>query len=344
VTVALDVWLTIAASLAIAAWLTGVVRKLAVSHGVLDVPNARSSHQRPTPRGGGVAIAVATTVGWLVLAFAHAVSFDLAMALLGGGAAVALVGYLDDRRRLSVWVRLIVHFGAAVWALAWLGGVPPLRVGERLVALGYVGDVLATLAVVWTLNLFNFMDGIDGIAASEGVFIASAGAVLSLMLAEPHGVAAPALVFSAACCGFLIWNWPPAKIFMGDVGSGFVGYVIAVLTLGAARESATALPVWLLLGGVFFVDASVTLARRLARHEPVYEAHRQHAYQHLARRWGGHRPVTVAVIVVDLLWLLPCAVVATRAPRDALSILLLGLAPLLVVAVVAGAGSRERSS
>src|SRR5205807_9594710 len=145
-------------------------------------------------------------------------------------------------------------------------------------------------------------------------FVAWAGALLGTFAGTSGDAAAVASVFGAACCGFLLWSWPPAKIFMGDVGSGYLGYVIAVLAVGATRDNPVALWAWLILGGVFFVDATVTLLRRLLRGERVYQAHRSHAYQWLARRWGSHAKVTCAVLIVNVLWLLPCAVFATRRP------------------------------
>jgi Fuc2NAc and GlcNAc transferase len=150
-----------------------------------------------------------------------------------------------------------------------------------------------------------------------------------------------AVAFAAACGGFLAWNWPPAKIFMGDVGSGYLGYAIAVLALAAARENSVALLVWLILGAVFFVDATVTLLRRLARRERVYEAHRSHAYQWLARRWQSHRRVTVAVLLVNFFWLLPCALVAVRHPVWAGWMVVLAIVPVTVAALLAGAGRAE---
>jgi Fuc2NAc and GlcNAc transferase len=185
------------------------------------------------------------------------------------------------------------------------------------------------------------MDGIDGIAASEAAFVAFAGAWLSFAGGTETQVSAAAWVFGAGCVGFLVWNWPPARIFMGDVGSGYLGYVIGVLALAATRENHAALWVWLILGGVFFVDATVTLTRRLVRGERVYEAHRSHAYQWLARRWGSHETVTKAVTALNLLWLLPCAIFAAYHSQWALCMVFVALTPLAVVAIAAGAGRRE---
>jgi Fuc2NAc and GlcNAc transferase len=201
--------------------------------------------------------------------------------------------------------------------------------------------IVAVLGIVWVLNLYNFMDGIDGLAASEAVFVSWGGAFLLVFGGAPAGVAAAALAFGAACVGFLLWNWPPAKIFMGDVGSGYIGYTIAVLALGAFRENAPSLSVWLILSGVFIVDASVTLLRRLARRERVFAAHRSHAYQWLSRRLGSHKTVTVAVLAMNFLWLLPLALFATVYPRRALWGAVGALGSLVIVALVAGAGRPE---
>jgi len=318
--------------------LTALVRRLALAHGVLDIPNERSSHSSATPRGGGMAIVVTTTTAVLVLAVQGSVPRDVCVALIGGGIAAAVVGFVDDRFAVPAGVRLAVHLSAAAWAVYWLGGLTAVRLGDHIAPLGWVGGVLAVLGIAWVLNLFNFMDGIDGIAASEAVFVAGAGALLSA--GGGAGVTDAAAVFACACGGFLIWNWPPAKIFLGDVGSGYLGYVIAVLALAATRADSAAVWVWLILGGVFFVDATVTLLRRLVRGERVYEAHRSHAYQWLARRWGSHSKVTCAVLMVNVLWLLPCAVFATRRPSLAAATVIFAFAPLVLVAI-ATSGRRE---
>jgi Fuc2NAc and GlcNAc transferase len=330
-------------ALAASASLTGLVRRLAAGSGVLDLPNPRSSHGIPTPRGGGLAIVLVMTAGLLILALWGAVQWQLLWALTGGGLAVALVGALDDRRSLSATIRLTVHFAAALWALAWLGGLPPLRIGDQLVGLGWPGYLLGACGIVWALNLFNFMDGIDGIAASEAIFVALAGTLLTSSFAQGAGVGFAALLFAAACGGFLLWNWPPASIFLGDVGSGYVGYVIVVLALSANRDNPVALWVWLILGGVFFVDATVTLVRRLLRGERVYQAHRSHAYQWLARRWGSHGKVSLAVLVLNVVWLLPWAMLAETFPRYAAVSVLTAFAPLALLAALIGAGHSEQS-
>ena len=191
------------------------------------------------------------------------------------------------------------------------------------------------------LNLFNFMDGIDGIAAAEAVFLMGGGVLLSGISGTGAQTSNGAIVIGAASLGFLVWNWAPAKIFMGDVGSGYLGYVIAVLAIASARDNPTALLSWLILGGVFFCDTTVALARRLVRGEHLSQAHRSHAYQRLARRWQSHGRVTGAVLAIDVCWLLPCALFAIKHPALAAWTVLVALVPLALLVFLTGAGRSE---
>jgi Fuc2NAc and GlcNAc transferase len=326
----------------IIAWAgTALMRRIALARRLLDVPNARSSHSVPTPRGGGVAIVAAATCSLLLLAVRHRVDLRLLVALLGGGWAVALVGFADDRRPVSPLIRLFVHFAAAIWTVVWLGGLPPLTVGGTVVVGHWLASLFGVIAIVWALNLFNFMDGIDGIAASEALFITWAAALLGLCAGTGDGALVFALAVGAACLGFLCWNWPPAKVFMGDVGSGYLGYVLAALAIASAREHPLALGVWTILGAVFLVDATLTLLRRLARRERIYEAHRSHAYQWLARRYRSHGRVTGLVLGLNLCWLLPCAWLLSQFGDSAMWILPGALLPVALLCWKAGSGRAE---
>lgn len=322
--------------------LTAWVRRRALARGILDSPNERSSHVQPTPRGGGIAIVAVSLAGLCVSAWLGWIETRLFYALAGGGAAVALVGHLDDCGRVGIAGRFTVHVAAAIWATAWLGGLPEIHWGDHVIKLGYQGDVLAVLGIVWALNLFNFMDGIDGIAASQAVFMSVAGAALALIAGMTSSAYAAGSVLAAASLGFLVWNWPPARIFMGDVGSGYLGFALAVIGLAAAGERAVMLPVWLILGGIFFIDSTITLLRRLARHERIYEAHRSHAYQWQARRWRSHLRVTIACFLLNLLWLAPWAYLCIRFPSFAGWFLTAAWIPLVALAIACGAGRPER--
>jgi Fuc2NAc and GlcNAc transferase len=204
----------------------------------------------------------------------------------------------------------------------------------------WAGAVLAVLGLAWLLNLFNFMDGIDGLAGLQAVCVSVGGACLAWLAGAPDAGRAP-LLLAAASAGFLVWNRPPARIFMGDVGSGFLGLMLGVLALDAARVRPGLLWGWAVLLAVFVADASVTLLRRALRGERLSAAHRSHAYQRLVRRWGGHRPVTVLVGAIDVLWLLPLALATVHWPAAAAALTALAYAPLLVGVWCLGAGRGE---
>lgn len=330
-------------SLAVLAWfLTALLRRYALARSLLDVPNARSSHSLPTPRGGGVAIVVAFLLGLCVAFFTGlGIAAELFYALLGAGLGIALLGFLDDHGHIAARWRLLGHFLAAAWALYWLGGLPPLAVFGGLLQLSWIGHVLAAFYLVWLLNLYNFMDGIDGIASVEAICVCLGGAILYALLETSLLTDLPLLMLAAAVLGFLLWNFPPARIFMGDAGSGFLGIVLGVLSLQAAWISPVLLWGWLILLGVFIVDATLTLLRRLLRGEKVYEAHRSHAYQYASRQFGRHLPVTVSVAILNLAWLLPLAIFVALGWLDGLAGLVIAYAPLLVLAWMLGAGKAE---
>jgi len=202
---------------------------------------------------------------------------------------------------------------------------------------GITGAALAVVFVAWLINLTNFMDGIDGIAGVQTLTVCAAGAALSQVVAPGSGLWIEPAVLGAASIGFLIWNWPPARVFMGDVGSGYVGFMVAVLTLRAALAAPVLGWCWLILSGVFIVDATFTLARRIARRDRVFEAHRSHAYQHLALAWG-HRPVTLLVAAINVCWLTPVAALVALSHVSGPAGLLLAYLPLLAGAVRFRAG------
>lgn len=332
-------------AMAALAWvLTALLRRYALARSLMDVPNARSSHSLPTPRGGGVAI-VLTFLAALALAYFAGLGIpsSLFYALVGAGAGIALLGFLDDHGHIAARWRLLGHFVAAAWALYWLGGLPPLAVFGGLLDLGWVGHVLAAFYLVWLLNLYNFMDGIDGIASVEAICVCLGGAILYGVLEAASLSELPLLMLGAAVLGFLIWNFPPAKIFMGDAGSGFLGIVLGILSLHAAGSEPTLFWAWLILLGVFIVDATLTLLRRLLRGDKVYEAHRSHAYQYASRRFGRHLPVTMAVLAINLFWLLPMALLVALGWLDGMLGVMLAYAPLLVLALRFGAGKAEQA-
>ena len=320
--------------------LTFQIRRSALHKQLLDIPNDRSLHSVPTPRGGGAAIVLAFTASIVALSATNYVETKNVMILIGCGAIVALTGFLDDRQLLShARFRLALHFVAAVVAVSALGGLPTLPVFGTNVSLGFFGGILATIYLVWLLNLFNFMDGIDGISGAEVVSVCGAAAFLIHRTTHDYNIASLPLALAAATLGFLIFNWPPAKIFMGDVGSGFVGFIIGIFSLIAADSVGSLGWIWVILLGVFIVDATVTLIGRLFRKQKPHVAHRSHAFQHLALHFGSHKRVTIGVVAINVLLLLPIAFTVTEGRIDGFVGFLIAYTPLTIAALIFGAGT-----
>lgn len=333
--------LLVAIVFAITFGLCWLLLRYAAALNLIDVPNQRSSHLVPKARGGGVAFALTFLASLLVLVTNADVDNHLLIAVLGAGTVVAVLGFLDDFTDVSIRWRLLGHFSSAAWALYWLGGLPLVQVFGYAFDLGLIGNLLAAVYIVWLLNLYNFMDGIDGIASVEAICVCLGGALLYVLLGATNLALVPVLL-AASVAGFLCWNFPPARIFMGDAGSGFLGLVLAVLSLQAAWFKSDLLWSWIILLGVFVVDATFTLLRRLLRGDKVYEAHRSHAYQYASRQFAGHRPVTLSVLLINLAWLLPMAVLVGLGYVDGLLGVVIAYLPLVLLAVKFKAGQLEK--
>jgi Fuc2NAc and GlcNAc transferase len=321
---------------------TKFVQVLAQRMQVLDHPTPRSSHSLPTPRGGGLAIVLTFLLAMCVYYSIGLIGTRLLLLFLLGCGSVALVGYIDDIRSMSAWSRFCVHLLAAVFAVFLIGdsSIPTwLDMGWAGI---WIVRCFGVLAIAWGTNLFNFMDGIDGIAGAEAVFVSASGAWLTILFGSNRGLDGAMLCLAAASAGFLAWNWPPAKIFMGDVGSSFLGFTLVAMGWAASVHGGPRFEVWIILAGVFVVDASLTLVRRVLRGDRWFDAHRMHAYQHLARRWRSHLRVTATVTAINLFWLLPWAWYAAHHPQFAGRALLISLAPLAALAIVTGAGRQEK--
>jgi Fuc2NAc and GlcNAc transferase len=287
----------------VSAALTWWIRSYCLAHGIVDVPNQRSSHTRIVARGGGIGFSFLFLAAIAALGSANAIPWRAAIGIAGGGTMIALTGWFDDLKGLSQLTRIVFHLAAAAWAVAWLGPVPPILPGSTV--WGWFSQLLGVLAIAWMVNLYNFMDGTDGIAAVEAVTVAGLAGALCIV-AGVAGLGHVYWLLAAAVAGFLIWNWPPARIFMGDAGSGFLGFAFAALTLWSAAQDITLLWPCVILLSVFVADATTTLLRRMANGERWYEPHRSHAYQKIARR-KGHLPVALGVAAINVLVLAPIA-------------------------------------
>jgi UDP-N-acetylmuramyl pentapeptide phosphotransferase/UDP-N-acetylglucosamine-1-phosphate transferase len=282
-------------------------------HAAIDRPGARRMHRVPTPRGGGLGIAVAIVLFGLG-PFLPIEPRPL-LAILVATLALGWISWRDDRRGVPAIWRLVTHVSAAclvVWALA--PRLPGLDPDPEMLPLAIVSMVLVSL-ITWSINLHNFMDGIDGLLAWQALFIA--GFLVTLPAAGMDPVLlVPAVVTASACLGFLPFNFPKARIFMGDIGSTVLGLTLALLLVVAARHGHLPVPAALVLPMLFVTDATLTLVSRMARRRRWYHPHREHLYQWLARRAGSHVPVSVGFLVANLMVVAPIVLLIRANPEQ----------------------------
>lgn len=267
--------------------LTYIIKNHAIKNSLIAEINERSSHTVPTPHGGGIAITIAWFTGLSYLFFTNSIDSSLYFALMVG-IIISVVSYFDDLFELSPKVRLTTQALVAVLGLYFLGGFKTLDLFFFSVDNYIFTNIFAFFMIIWFTNLYNFLDGIDGYAGSEAVFLGIAG---FLLFGGDHF-----LVLIAATLGFLVWNWHQAKIFMGDVGSTLLGYTVAIFTIYYANQESSNLWVWIILFGLFWFDATITLFRRYKNKEKLSQAHKKHAYQRLNQSGWAHDKVVLASI------------------------------------------------
>ena len=281
---------------------------------ILDHPTHRSSHSVPTPRGGGLAVVPVLIIAWMSIPFLVPEGPGIGDMLLvsGGAAALASLSWRDDLRGLSVKWRLSVHALVAGLVAGFASFPDPYFQGLAPV---WLDRAAAALALLWFLNLFNFMDGIDGIAGVETVSIGLGCAIIAWATGQHAWIGVLGVILAGAGFGFLRWNWHPARIFLGDVGSIPLGFLLAWLLLALASEGAWA-PA-LILPLYYLADATITLIWRAMRGERVWQPHRDHFYQRAIRRGRSHADVSLLVAGINLV-LVGLAVVALAHPWPAL--------------------------
>lgn len=320
--------------------LTVLIRRMAIKKSQLDIPNERSSHTKPTPRGAGMAVVISYVICLIVMLLTEKISNNLFLTLTVPSVFVAIIGRLDDLGRLtSVRWRLTGHFFAATVAVWFAGWLPPLPIASSAIDFGVFGNIIAVIYLVWMLNLFNFMDGIDLITGIETLTTCFAIAIL-LASEQENNLWMIAAILAASVLGFMFFNIPPAKIFLGDVGSGFIGFVFATFSIVIANENALIAWSLLILLAVFVVDATVTLLRRIFTRQNVSVAHRSHAYQYLSGRTKNHLSVSVGVGMINLIWLLPIAWLVTTEKLTPIFGVLIAYVPLIIIAFFLKAGKQ----
>jgi UDP-N-acetylmuramyl pentapeptide phosphotransferase/UDP-N-acetylglucosamine-1-phosphate transferase len=272
-------------------FLTWLVKNFALRKKMFDIPNERSLHDIPTPHSGGIAIVLTWYIGITMLYCYGLVEEKLYYALLCG-VLLAIVSLIDDLIGLSPLIRLIIHFVTAIAAFYFLGGLRPLILPGIDVNYNFLIYPLAIVGMVWFINLFNFMDGVDGFAALEAIIICSVLFVLTWSMAT--------ILLIASITGFLYWNWPKAKIFMGDVGSTQLGFILVVLGIYFHNIFEFSILNWIMLTSPFWFDATLTLLRRWKNGEKLSEAHRKHVYQRIVKAGFSHEKVNLFLFLINL--------------------------------------------
>lgn len=307
-----------------------IVRGQLLRHEILDTPNARSSHDVPTPRGGGIGVMSVLLPVWVVIAFALPSEPGLTARWIIplGAIALASVSWIDDLRNLGALPRLGVQIIAVITGVLMLPGpvfhgLLPLWLDAAIVVLGWI----------WFVNLFNFMDGIDGISGVETIGVGGGVALIGFLVIGTHTpLAWHGLAIAAAAAGFLVWNWHPARIFLGDIGSIPLGYLLGWLLLVLAAsgylQAAIILPLY------YLVDATLTLLQRLQRGEKIWQAHRAHYYQRAVQNGRSHAQVSLAVGATNLALIALAVLSTTLAAHTLWSWLVVLAAGVLVIALL----------
>ncbi len=282
------------------------LKKYALRLKIVAIPNERSLHNKVTPRGGGVIIAIVFLAFLLVFYITRQIMVAEFLVLFGGGLIMAVTGFLDDILELKASIRFIIQFFAVGWGLYWIGGIPSTVFFERLPVLYAIANAIAVVALVWFINSFNFIDGIDGLSTSSATFFSlSIGGYFLWQGIEPYG---SLLIVLAACSlAFLCFNWPPAKIFLGDAGSNFFGYLFGAMVLITVKNGYFSIWTWLIILAYLITDTTTTTFLRLCLVKGWYHTHRSHAYQNLARVLDNHKFVTCLITGINVFYLLPLA-------------------------------------
>lgn len=319
---------------------TYLMRAYALKKNIIDNPNERSSHSTPTPRGGGVAVVCSYLIGLGFLIYTGQLDVAIGFTLIASGFIVALLGFLDDHGHINSMLRLAIHFLVAIGVVIGLGGFSEVTIFNGF-TLGFIANIIAVLFLVWLLNLYNFMDGINGIASIEAITATLSMAILYLLLQEaPNN---QILILLAICVfGFLLWNFPKAKIFMGDACSGFLGLTIGIFALISLKIDIALFCGWIICLGVFIVDATYTLFKRVMSGYKMYDAHRSHSYQILSRKLNSHTPVSLSVALINILWLFPIAYfVVTQDIKYPELAIVFAYMPLIICAIKLKAGHSD---
>jgi Fuc2NAc and GlcNAc transferase len=306
-----------------------VYKKLAISKKVLATPNHRTLHKIPIPKGGGIVFSILSVFSVLLVWWKSQLSDELLWVLVTGGLAASIFGFLDDIKNIRTSIKLIMQILLSGWTVFWLVGCEHILIDW---VPSYLSLPLISFLLVWMINGYNFMDGIDGMAASGAVFVSLTIALVMFLTVGYTEIIYVFVFLATAVSGFLIFNWPKASIFMGDSGSIFLGYTFGVLLLFTVMSGDVSIWTWLVVFGYFLSDIIVTQIVRVILVKKWWHAHRSHAYQNLARITGSHLKVTRGVTIYNLFWILPLTIWSALVPEFALIAVFLAIVPATVVA------------
>jgi|WetSurMetagenome_2_1015567.scaffolds.fasta_scaffold18645_4 UDP-N-acetylmuramyl pentapeptide phosphotransferase/UDP-N-acetylglucosamine-1-phosphate transferase len=309
--------------------LTWIIKNISIKKNIIDIPNARSSHSQPTPRGGGLAIVVTWYIGISFLFFDGSVSRDLYFALLSG-ILLAVISLIDDVFDLKPIIRLSAQIITAVVSLTFLDGIQPVLVFGKDIFPAVILYFISIIGMVWFINLFNFLDGIDGYASLEAI-----GMGIALYFFTGQNIN---LILIASVVGFLVWNRPRARIFMGDVGSTQLGFIIVVLGIYYHNVQKLSLIYWLILTAPFWFDATLTLYRRWRNKETLSQAHCKHVYQRFVQSGFSHLKTDLLLSLLNLILIL---LVFVSMKYDMIQIPLLILTLIFLYLIVIYADKRK---
>lgn len=271
--------------------LTYLIMHLALIKNIVSIPNERSLHSVPIPVGGGLAIVITWYIGITLLYFSGVVESNLYFALMSG-IILTIISFIDDVITIKPVIRLFFHFAAAIIAFILLGGLRQFITPEMNIDYRFITYPMAVIGMVWFINLFNFMDGVDGFASTEAIIVCLVmffltGSIINVVLISCIG-------------GFLFWNWPKARIFMGDVGSIQLGFILVVLGIYSHNSYQFSILNWIMITSPFWFDATLTLLRRWKNNENLGQAHKKHAYQRIVQSGFSHLHVNISLIIINI--------------------------------------------
>lgn len=325
----------IVATLVVSLVASFVYLRFASKYGPYATPNYRSLHQKVIPRGAGLAVVFAALIAYLCLYFDHDLSVSQLMVYVIGGVVVAAMGAADDRLDISARYRMPFQFLTAGWICYWFRGLAPIDVGFAIINLGVFGNIALVVALVWFYNLYNFIDGVDGVASSATIFLCTS---LGLILCFQHQqtLAFILALLGVSSAGFLVFNWPPARMFLGDAGTSFMAYILSAVFVESLWHNAAGLWSWLIVGGFYFTDTTLTTTVRILKVPGWYRPHRSHAYQNLARVWNSHRKVVLLVMAINIIWVIPLLLLALKYEAWAIAVTVLVYVPLTALCLKYG--------